>query len=436
MTNRIKYCIIPVIFAYACGSRSALRDPTRATTPSQIDAARSLDGDISAWDAYDGSRSIVTDVVSPPPPTPRACPYQPVGATIQLQTFGPAQLDGLLYDNVSSTFLVAMITDQAMSLTPSLQRFNEAGAPTSLRTPAFSALPELQISRAWIAHSGAGTLVAGLGWPLAGVPEERSFVELVSAAGRHSRTQVDDPGAMVNSINTPDGRAHVLTVTGLSRQTLRIHTFDPELPVPRSTATITYPNGVGASVAIAPSGHSDLLAVWSDGQADSTVRIHGKPVTAGGQEQILDTINTFMRPTVFAVGNERNAWALWARPGAELWGARFVPAQRQFGLRVFLATNFAISEGAAATHHGTDVVVVASEPSLVRGEPESIRVVMFDEQTGSVTQEVVVDRMLVPLRFAVVSQDARTFTVGWTAVINEARTDPRIFLRTYRTHCP
>ena len=113
-----------------------------------------------------------------------------------------------------------------------------------------------------------------------------------------------------------------------------------------------------------------------------------------------------------------------------------MPAQQQFGSRVFLATHFAISEGAAATHHGTDVVVVASEPSLVRGEPESIRVVMFDEQTGSVTQEVLVDRMLVPLRFAVVSWDARTFTVGWTAVINEARTDPRIFLRTYRTQCP
>lgn len=457
-TYRRFLSILPALLSVACGARSTLREPralalqpvedaSAQDVPWMVDQVLVMDVPNRIDATVDVPEINVVDVPTPmdgampPPPAPRACPYEPQSPTIQLQTPGSAQLDSLLYRAADNSFIVAYLSaGGAQDIGSVIQSFATNGVA---RSQAVRSIVRDQgdwiASRTLLSTSGPSLFALAIAKPM---DIESSFVvaDLIGANGqrRASSLRESDFGlGPLRTINTLNGFTHVLTVRGFAEQTLQVLSYPPGATEPQFSNRFQYSNGVGSYAAIAPSGRSNVIAVWGTGAVDSTVTIHAKRFVGSmqEQEQVLDQFTTFRRPAVFAAGSESATWGLWARPTNQLWAAKTAAGSNEFSRPILLANNLAINEGVAVVQHNAEMVLVASEPSDGGGGVENIRLVTFDQSTGGVTQDVIVDRMPAPLRFAVVSQDPQTFTVAWTSVIDQAGNDPRIFLRTYRAAC-
>jgi hypothetical protein len=340
-----------------------------------------------------------------------------------------AQLDDLTFRQGS--LLVAWVPyPERPDPATRLQTFALDGRALDRESSAFTTEPLLSPVRVLFAPSGQGQLLAGL-------TGTTTRAELLSADGAHSRTSVNDPGSLVGTARTADSMVHIATVTTGATQTFNVLSLAPDsLRVEREN-TIVYPNATGPSVAIAPAANNALLAVFAQAVVGPSSRIHAIALRGAVQEedQVLDTVDSFLRPTVFAVGGTNGAWALWSSIEGDLWGARLRSSARSFAPKQRIAQNLAASEGTALLQLGTQVIIVANERAANRDAPIAIRLLIIDESTGAITLDSTVDRPMSPYRLAITARNDHSFTVGWTALVDPRGADPRIFIRTYDSDC-
>lgn len=373
-------------------------------------------------------------MISDVPTVATRCPFVASGQRVQLQTRGPAQLDSALFASNGPTLVTGFILNQDGPNAPSrVQSFALDGSATNMEETAFSASGPIQPQRVSLARGTAGYSIAGL----VGLGTQAELAR-ESLQFRHVRSALNDDGALVHAITTPDQKVQVLTVTNGAQQRFRVHTLADDGQTVTRTFEHVYPNAAGPSIAIAPANSQNVVVTWAEGIVGPVGRIHAMRLTAQGAEpdQVIDSIpDQPQRPTVYAAGGSAGAWVFWTDLNRQLWGALLPANEQVFRPRVMITQTVAASEAAAAIEHNGQILFFTKGLGRNRDNLVELKLFVLDAQSGQIAQEIAVDEMEGPFRFAIARQNSGSFTLAWTATVNPMGDDTRIFIRTYEPRC-